>query len=560
VVSNNSSQKTEVTHGEEKVGNIILQFLSKADRIDSCADHKAASLAVGVESFKNVLYDLKNRGVKTRYITEVTRGNIDSCKEMMKIADEVRHIDGIKANFSVSETEYVATTAAHQEKAQPLSRVIYSNVKDIVEHQQYIFESFWNRAIPVDQKIKEIEEGDDLADIEVIRSSDRVQDLYLNIVKAATKEILLIFPTTNAFSRQYKIGAVNLGKEAANRQNAIFRILMPFHESTEQTVLTLKREENIHIRYIEQMSETMATILVVDRKSSLVMELRDDSKSTFVEAIGLSTFSNSKAGVLSYVAIFENLWKHTELYQHVKESNKQLALANEQLKVHEKMQKEFINIAAHELRNPIQPILGLTEVLRTKINDTQQRELLDAIIRNAKRLKQLTENVLDVTKIESRSLILKKERFNLTEMVRNAIADSGDQIRSENKDNNIILEVLATENVIIVEADRGRVNQVISNLIENAVKFTKDCTITVTIEKKDIGREVIVRVKDSGTGIDAKILPRLFTKFAKKFETKGTGLGLFISKSIIEAHNGRIWAENNDDGKGATFSFSLPVS
>jgi len=553
VVSNNSSQKTEVTHGEEKVENIILQFLSKADRIDSCADHKAASLAVGVESFKNVLYDLKNRGVKTRYITEVTRGNIDSCKEMMKIADEVRHIDGIKANFSVSETEYVATTAAHQEKAQPLSRVIYSNVKDIVEHQQYIFESFWNRAIPVDQKIKEIEEGDDLADIEVIRSSDRVQDLYLNIVKAATKEILLIFPTTNAFSRQYKIGAVNLGKEAANRQNAIFRILMPFHESTEQTVLTLKREENIHIRYIEQMSETMATILVVDRKSSLVMELRDDSKSTFVEAIGLSTFSNSKAGVLSYVAIFENLWKQTELYQHVKESNKQL-------KVHEKMQKEFINIAAHELRNPIQPILGLTEVLRTKINDTQQRELLDAIIRNAKRLKQLTENVLDVTKIESRSLILKKERFNLTEMVRNAIADSGDQIRSENKDNNIILEVLATENVIIVEADRGRVNQVISNLIENAVKFTKDCTITVTIEKKDIGREVIVRVKDSGTGIDAKILPRLFTKFAKKFETKGTGLGLFISKSIIEAHNGRIWAENNDDGKGATFSFSLPVS
>ena len=104
--------------------------------------------------------------------------------------------------------------SAHQEKAQPLSRVIYSNVKDIVEHQQYIFESFWNRATPADQKIKEIEEGDDLADIEVIRSSARVQDLYLNIVKAATKEILLIFPTTNAFIRQYKIGAVNLGKEA----------------------------------------------------------------------------------------------------------------------------------------------------------------------------------------------------------------------------------------------------------------------------------------------------------------------------------------------------------
>ena len=187
MASNNSSQKTEVTHGEEKVGNIILQFLSKADRIDSCADHKAASLAVGVESFKKVLLDLKNRGVKTRYITEVTRGNIDFCKEMMKISDEVRHIDGIKANFSVSETEYVATTAAHQEKAQPLSRVIYSNVKDIVEHQQYIFESFWNRATPADQKIKEIEEGDDLADIEVIRSSARVTGSIFEYCKSRYK-------------------------------------------------------------------------------------------------------------------------------------------------------------------------------------------------------------------------------------------------------------------------------------------------------------------------------------------------------------------------------------
>ena len=127
------------------------------------------------------------------------------------------------------------------------------------------------------------------------------------------------------------------------------------------------------------MSETKATILVVDRKVSLVMELRDDTKTTFVEAIGLSTYSNSKAGVLSYVAIFDNLWKQTELYQKVVE-------ANEQLKVHDKMQKEFVNIAAHELRTPVQPILGLSDVLISKKGDIEQyRELLDAIIRNAKR-------------------------------------------------------------------------------------------------------------------------------------------------------------------------------
>src|SRR6266516_7927191 len=158
---------------------------------------------------------------------------------------------------------------------------------------------------------------------------------------------------------------------------------MPKHESTEQSLRSLIEEISpysnyyIDIRYIEQtVLDTQATFLVVDRKVSLVMEIRDDSKTKFDEAIGLSTYSNSKAGVLSYVAIFENLWKQTELYEDIKE-------AHEQLKMHDIMQKEFINIAAHELRTPIQPILALTEILRSQIKDDEQREFLDIIIRNA---------------------------------------------------------------------------------------------------------------------------------------------------------------------------------
>ena len=135
----------------------------------------------------------------------------------------------------------------------------------------------------------------------------------------------------------------------------------------------------IDVRYIVQMSETKATILAVDRKTSLVMEIRDDLKTTFVEAIGLSTYSNSKAGVSSYVAIFENLWRQTELYEQLKETH-------EQLKVHDRMQKEFIDVAAHELRTPIQPILGLTQIVRSKVTEPQQQALLDVTMRNAKRL------------------------------------------------------------------------------------------------------------------------------------------------------------------------------
>lgn len=220
--------------------------------------------------------------------------------------------------------------------------------------------------------------------------------------------------------------------------------------------------------------------------------------------------------------------------------------------------EEFINIAAHELRGPIQPILGLTEVLRNKATDKEQQELQDAVFRSARKLKQLTEDVLDVTRIESQSLQLHKERFNLSEMILNTISDSRNQSKKENKGIKIKLELVSNEDIFI-EADKGRLNQVISNLLNNAIKFTKQQGLIITTVEKKEDNHAIVSVKDTGTGIAPEILPRLFTKFATKSDEGGTGLGLFISKNIVEAHGGRIWAKNNPDGKGATFYLSLPL-
>jgi two-component system sensor histidine kinase VicK len=405
-----------------------------------------------------------------------------------------------------------------------------------------------------------------LADIEVIPSSARAQDLYRNIVKSAAEEILWILPTANAFTRQDKMGAIPLAIQAAKERNAKVRILVPANRSIEQKIQELKQHCPscvIDVRFIEQMSETKATILVVDRKASLVMELRDDSKTTFNEAIGLSTYSNSKAGVSSYVAIFENLWRQTELYSQLKEANEQLKEANEQLKVHDKMQQEFIHIAAHELRTPIQPILGLAQVLSSRVKDKEEAELLKVVSRNAKRLQELTEDILDVTRIETNSLLLNKEQFDLGAVITNAINDiiaNSISFSGKKKENTrIFYEPLKNKNVI-VEADKARISQVISNLLNNAVKFTPEeggGAISVILDNYD--EKVIVRIKDTGIGISPEIMPRLFTKFATKSE-KGTGLGLFISKSIIETHGGNIWAENNTDGKGATFYFSLLLS
>ena len=578
-----NTERTEVFYGEENTMDVVLHFTSRAkDKIDACIDNTRPLLAIEIKELRKSFIDAKTRGVRLRYVTEITKENICYCKELIKIIDELRHIDGIRGNFYISETEYIAPATLH-DKGKPASQIIYSNVKEIIEHQKYVFDSFWNRAMPAEHRIREIEEGIIPNIIEIIQDPARAQEIYLNIVNDAAEEILLLFPTTNAFVRQDKIGALQLTEKAAEERNVKVRILMPLLDSlTEHTVRNLREEKkqqqpqkdnpksNIDTRYIEQISEAKATILIVDKKISLVMEIRDDSKTTFYEAIGLSTYSNSKAGVLSYVSIFENLWTQTELYQQVRETNKRLEEANEQLKIHDKMQKEFIDIAAHELRTPIQPILGLTEVISSRIKDTEEAELLKVVRRNAKRLQQLTEDVLDVTRIESNSLLLNKEQFDLNEVITNGINDviANTRTFSVKKKENIKLLYKPINKTIIVEADKARISQVISNLLNNAVKFTPEeegRTISVILEenKNDHNNnktEVIVKIKDTGIGIASEMMPRLFTKFATKSEKGGTGLGLFISKSIVEAHGGRIWAENNPDYKGATFYFSLPVS
>jgi two-component system sensor histidine kinase VicK len=316
---------------------------------------------------------------------------------------------------------------------------------------------------------------------------------------------------------------------------------MPYHEMTVQTIEDLKKsaEKDVDIRSIKQAENAMATFLVVDKKFSLVMEIKNDSKETFDESIGLSVYSTSKAGALSYVSIFENLWSQTELY--------------EQLKVHDKMQREFINVAAHELRTPVQPILGLSEVLQYQIKDDKQRSMVEVISRNAKRLQRLTEDILDVTRIESQSLKIKMECSNLNEIVMGVIAEYGNHAKKHD-----VKIRLVSKGDFIVEGDRGRLAQVLSNFISNAIKFTEEGNIDISLEKLQDDKVVVLSVKDSGSGIDSDMMSRLFTKFATGSNV-GTGLGLYISKNIIEAHGGRIWAENNSDGKGATFSFSLPI-
>lgn len=577
-------EKTEVIYGSDKTTKAILEFLKSAEfSMNICADHTWPSVAMGVEVYKKGLSELKPRKVRFRAITDITRDNVKHCKELVQIA-ELRHLDGIKGNFGISEKAYTASATLRE--AALLQQVIYSNVKAILEQQHYVFETLWNKAISAEEKIREIEQGLEPDIIEVIQNPAKTAKLYLDLIRNAAREILLIFPTTNAITRQNSVGALQLLKDAAEQNKVNVRLLMPSIGESDNNAMALSNPDhtskpsvtdysnikrlllsdalsnNIDIRHIKKASETKATILIVDRRYSLVIELRDDNESSFEQAIGFSTYSTSRPGVLSYISIFESLWVQTELYEQLTQSNEHLALANEQLKIHDRMQREFINIASHEMKTPTQAILGMSGLL--KYYPERKDELIEIIQRNAKRLQALTSDILDVTRIESQTLKLEKERFNIFDLVSEVVDDHRERIKdSSNK--NIELSYDSDEDGkrrIFVEADRGRITQVLTNLLNNALKFTDEGQITVSTyqnsDTNDYKDEITVRVVDTGSGIDNGIYPKIFSKFATKSH-QGTGLGLFISKSIIEAHGGRIWAKNNPDGRGATFIFTIPI-
>ncbi len=536
------TEKTEVLDGVENTTNTIFQFLFNArSGISACSPYPTLPVIMGPE-YERALVNLKNRGVKVRQITEITKENARYCKEQVKNIDELRHLDGVKANFAVSETEYVATTTLRD--TQPVPEVIYSNVKDVVEQQQYLFETLWKKSTSAEEKIRQFEEGTAPEYFEVFTDRDRevVSQILLELAKSVKKEALILLPNARAMVRVDRLGFIGYIIEASQK-GATVKIICPL--SDENLEILKKISEQAPAVTILNGDDCLYGVYIIDSKKFLRAELKDPKAEKFSEAIGFTVYSNSKVGVDSLRSVFELLWKERKL--------------NENLKIHDKMQQEFINIAAHELRTPVQPIIGLSQILLSKRGKIEDHvELIQTISRNAKRLQRLTEDILDITRIETQSLKLNVERVNLNELISDIIEDQKNEIEKTNKDIRLVHE--RQDQIIEIDADKNRLTQVISNLLSNAIKFTREGTIRVTEEVKD--SMALVTVMDTGRGIDPEISPRLFLKFAAKSET-GMGLGLFISKSIVEAHRGKIWAQNNTDydgKKGATFTFSIPLS
>src|SRR5215210_3110033 len=458
-------EQTEMLIGAEVTTKRMSELFSNVSKkFDGCANSTAPSIAMTI--FRDAYEDMKSRGVKIRWVTDITKDNLTHCKDLMQYA-EVRHISSLNGNFAVSETEYIA--AATIKEGQPLPKLIYSNSKEMVEQQQNIFDIFWSKAIPAEQRIKEIEEDREEEFSEIINNPEKATEIYVNLAKSVKSSALLLLPSSKALIMEYELGIIDhLIKSSKTKDARDIRIICSINDDNAQIVKRLY-EEAPNIGILNTTTNLASKVFVANDDTLFRAELSDPEADAFSKAFGFAIYSNSKPTVGAFKSFFELVWQSHEI--------------NEKLQEADKVQKEFINIAAHELRTPIVPILNLSELLYSNVKEHHQqqqlqqreKEMIEIILRNANRLHQLTEDILDVTRIESQILQIRKERFNLNDIILSIV----EHYRKQIANSNVKMIYESGNGITLIEADRQRMIQVISNLLDNALKFTQEGTVTV---------------------------------------------------------------------------------
>jgi two-component system sensor histidine kinase VicK len=492
------------------------------------------------------------RAGSTQILTNIEKITIPAVRELTRAGAQVRHIDSTElrrcviyddeaAYFSIVEEPIItheATNNADETEGKDLW--VASTEFSVIQSAKNRFLSDWENAVPSESRIAQLESGCEPEFYKVLTDGEYATQLIIDLTRSARKEALFFLPNDKSIMRASKIGIVDLLIKAS-KTGVKVKIICPM--SIRNKSIMEEIESASQIELLNGYDSTYG-MYIFDGERIFRDELRQPMAENFSDAVGLAVYSNRRITVDSFKSVFELLWKESTLVEELRKTDQ--------------MQKEFINIAAHELRTPMQPILGLSEELLTMKGKIEKyHHIISAISRNARRLQRLTDDVLDITRIESGSLMLIMQSLNLKDLVSDTVADYRNHDSYKEKKIDLLCDC---EQYVFVEGDKERLTQVICNLMSNAVKFTEKVgVISVTIERRTKPKQVIVSIADNGKGLSPEIYPRLFTKFVTT-SMEGTGLGLYISKKIVEAHGGRIWAENNSDSKGATFCFSLPIA
>jgi signal transduction histidine kinase len=465
---------------------------------------------------------------------------LELAKKFASLGMEVRHTDVLPPmSFGVSDRE-TGVTIEKLEGGELNSSAIFSDDPLYLKYYSSMIDELWRTAMPLEKRIQEIESGVEHARVRIISDARESLAIARSTVSGAKNEVLVMFASAAAFIRQMRMGSLRQLSEALTN-GASARIIVPDHLGVVESVkIASDACPRADFRIVDSRLESDMTIVLVDGTKCIVFELGDDSLADSLQAVGFAIYMNSRKLASSYRAIFESFWKQTELYERIQR--------------HDAMQREFINVAAHELKTPMQPIVGIAELVAERSPGQEVLEIsrteMEIILRNARRLERLSSAILDTAKIESGTLAIHRSRFELDSIIRPAVEEARQRLSGRQ------VTVIYLPARMEIEADRDKIAQVVQNLFDNAIKSTATGTIAIAITQSD--DRAIFAIKDTGRGIPAEILTRLFTKFATRSE-RGTGLGLFISKSIIEAHGGTISGQNNADGPGATFTFSIPM-
>lgn len=319
--------------------------------------------------------------------------------------------------------------------------------------------------------------------------------------------------------------------------------------SSAQNDFLLKQIALKETQFKEKISSASNEIKDLNEQS--INAIEDHERGWLIVQIGIMV-------VVGVIAISLRHFMHennAELKKEIELKTLELQAANKKLRDLDKMKDDFISIASHELKSPIQPIFGFAELAQS--GDIDQKEAWDGVTTLAKKLQDLANDVLDVTRIESNRLTLYQEKLRVNEL----ILETTRMLKTGLDKNIRIIEELDED--IEIALDRNRIEQVLRNIISNSIKFTENGTIRIKTLINKKADEFIVTISDTGLGIPEDVLPNIFGKFVTKGHESenqgGNGLGLFLCKGIVSAHGGRITARNNKDG-GATFEFSLPLA
>jgi signal transduction histidine kinase len=563
----NVLSQISLLRGYEDIIRKEREILESSNELVACLNSSGIRLAFNsnFEVYKKIMQEKfvnrEHNGI--RFVTKVDKRSADMVKRFMEAGVQVRHVDNLPPiDFAVSDKEIVAKIhkvegelkeetrdSSGNEKSLDVKNVLVSTEQAYIDYFLYTFSELWNNGTDAKERIAYLEQGLDPEFIDVLNDGKKTTRIIMELVKSIKQEAQILIPDERTLLNLEKIGVIDHVINKSSSVHAKIRIICP-NTGGESDILKRTQVKAPEIEIVNGNNST-SLMFIVDNSKFLRAELVKMNSENFADSVGFTVYSNTRQSVDSFKTFFDLLWK-----EHI---------LNEELKNADKVQKEFINIAAHELRTPIQPILGLSHVMYSEVQDPKQRQLLEVVVRNANRLKKLTDNILDVTRIESKKLRLNIEEFSISQVAISVIDEYNKLNQSKDVPETKITYVGDFENSeterMNVKGDLNRITEVISNLIDNSIKYTRGGIIKVKARR--LNGEMIVSISDTGTGIDLLVFPKLFTKFTSTSALAdgdgGTGLGLYISKSIIEAHNGRIWAENNRDGNGATFSFSLPI-